>query len=187
MIDAAGLPHPVWEFVKRSEELKKFSRTRAYAGWTVRKVAERGVSWKTLYANNLKAADVPQTVGRFQKQCSGQAVFAVYPSWYWRVGGSILAEKNSLIIEASSGHIHNLMRHGQVEAQYTYVGNRLQASSGRIKIVPPAVRRRMLQGCRRLRQKNVLLEWSISTQGKLIFYRMNSVKDLGKELLQKYS
>ncbi|USN53343.1 MAG: hypothetical protein H6760_04220 [Candidatus Nomurabacteria bacterium] len=184
-IDAAGLPHPEWQFVRSSKELRGIQNIDAYRGWTIRTVEVRGGPWKNLYANWVAPSKVAATVDRLQREHPHRALFVVYPSWKWKKGGTILLERDRVVIEATRGPIVNLMRYGKVTASYTYQKGKLTQSIGLKKFLSPAEKQRILLACR-MPKKGLILEWGISTQGKFIFYRVEDIREAARLLLAKY-
>ena len=187
IIDRAGLPHPEWEFVRSSQDLKNLSNVKDYVGWTIRTVEVKNALWKNLYVNWLSKKQVPSKVDELQKKQKGKALFVTYPSWKWRKGGTILIEKTRVVIEAKRGSIVDLMRHGKVEASYYYQKGELVDTIGNSTLLTPAERTEILQASKKIKKKDIILEWGITTQGKFIFYRIEDIHEAAKLLLKKYS
>ena len=186
MIDQAGLPHPEWEFVETSQDLKRFPEIKDYVGWTIRTVHIKNGSWKNLYVNWLPKKQVPQKIDTLQKQHQNSAIFVVYPSWKWKRGGTLLVENNRVIIETVKGPVVELMRHGRVDAHYHYQRGRLVDSQGPRNFLTVTDRKKILEATRRIKEKDIILEWAITTQNRFIFYRIEKIKDAGKLLKIKY-
>ncbi|MFA6908423.1 MAG: hypothetical protein WC289_00885 [Patescibacteria group bacterium] len=185
-IDRLGLPHPIWEFVRSAAKLETYKKTKAYAGWTVRTVELKGKPWKSMYVNHITASQVPGAVRRIQQRQGGGAIIAVYPSWYWRRGGTMLVEKNRIVVETVRGHISELVRMGAVDGRFEYMGGKWSQIAGRKNVLSVSQQRQLKQAAKKITMRNILLEWSFSTQNKLIFYRLDDMKTVGKLLLQKY-
>ncbi len=186
MIDRAGLPHPEWEFVRSSKDLKRFTNIKDYVGWTIRTVEMKNGAWKNLYVNWLPKKQVPATVDKLQNKQKGDALFVTYPSWNWKKGGTILIEKDRVVIEAVKGAVVDLMRHGKVEVSYWYRKGTLTHTDGNTKLLTAVERKTILQAVKKIKKKDVILEWGITTQGKFIFYRIEDIREAGKLLLEKY-
>ncbi|MFA6271656.1 MAG: hypothetical protein WC693_00915 [Patescibacteria group bacterium] len=186
-IDKAGLPHPEWEFVSSSKDLKKYFKIKDYCGWTVRTARLIGAPWKNLYVNWLPKKQVPAKIDELQKMHKGKALFVIYPSWNWKKSGTILIEKNRTVIEAAKGSIIDLMRYGKVDASYFYQHGKLVGSNGKEQLLSPTERRKILQAEKKIKQKEIILEWGITTQNKFIFYRIETLKEAARLLIQKYS
>jgi len=186
-IEKAGLPHPEWEFVESSKDLNKYYNIRDYCGWTIRTVKVVGAPWKNLYVNWLPKRQVPAKINELQKKLKGKALFVIYPSWKWKKGGTVLIERNRTVIESARGSIVDLMRYGKVDASYFYEQGKLISSSGKKKLLSPAERKKILQAERKIKEKEIILEWGITTQNKFIFYRIETLKDAAKLLIKKYS
>ncbi|MFC1687153.1 hypothetical protein ACFL0L_01055 [Patescibacteria group bacterium] len=187
MIDRAKLPHPEWEFVRGSKDLKKFPKIKDYVGWTIRTIDIKGGKWRNLYVNWLPKKQVPEKIDEFKKKLKGRATFIVYPSWKWKKGGTILIEKDRIVIEVVKGAIVDLMRHGKIDASYFYEHGKLISYTGDKKVLTPAERKKVLLAPKKLSQKDVILEWGITTQNKFIFYRIENIREAAKLLLKKYS
>ncbi|MBU0613379.1 hypothetical protein KKB10_05220 [Patescibacteria group bacterium] len=114
-------------------------------------------------------------------------MFVIYPSWKWKKGGTVLIERNRTVIESANGSIVDLMRYGKVDASYFYEQGKLISSSGKKKLLSSDERKKILQAERRIKQKEIILEWGITTQNKFIFYRIETLKDAAKLLIKKYS
>jgi len=186
IIDQAGLPHPEWEFVRNSKDLKKFPKIKDYAGWTIRTVEVKNGPWKNLYANWLPKKKVLPRIDELQKEQRGRALFVVYPSWKWKKGGTILIEKDRVVTEAVKGQIEDLMRRGRVDASYFYRKGRLMHATGNKSFLTASEKRKILQASRKLKLKDVILEWGVTTQDKFIFYRIENIREAAKLLLEKY-
>ncbi|MFH1235367.1 MAG: hypothetical protein V1685_00310 [Parcubacteria group bacterium] len=197
IIDRAELPHPEWEFVRTSKDLlprqgrlgyKRFPKIKDYVGWTIRTVDIINGPWENLYVNRLPKKQVPGKVDEFQKRLRGRALFVIYPSWKWKRAGTLLIEKDRVVIEAIRGAIVDLMRHGKVEGAYYFnTALKLVSTVGDARVITLTERKKILQAVRKIRQKNVILEWGITTQNKFIFYRIEDIREAGKLLLKKYS
>lgn len=187
IIDQAGLPHPTWEFVRKSAELKKYKRTKAYVGWTVRTVELKGRPWRSMFVNHINKTEVPTAVDCIQKKQGGGAIIAVYPSWHWRRGGTILIEKPRILVEVTRGHLSNLVRQGRLDVAYQFQSDRLVLTQGDPRLLSINQRQALARAIKQIKQDNIVLEWSISTQNKLIFFRLDKIKMLSKLLLEKYS
>lgn len=186
LIDRYKLPHPEWEFVKSSKELKKFYKIKDYVGWTIRTVSVANGPWKNLYVNWLAKKKVPAKIDEFQRQYKGKALFVVYPSWRWKKGGTILKEKGRTIIEAVKGEVVNLMRKGKINASYSYVGNRLREFTGQKSFLSHKELKKIRLAAGQLKMQGVILEWAISSQNKFIIYRLEKIQEAAKLLLNKY-
>lgn len=187
IIDRAGLPHPEWEFVRSSKDLKNFPNIKDYVGWTIRTVEVKNAPWKNLYVNWLSKSKVPAKVDELQKKQKGKALFVTYPSWKWRKGGTVLIEKDRVVIEVVKGAIVDLMRHGKVDASYFYQKGKLVDTTGNAKLLTPTERTKILQASKKIKKKDIILEWGITTQEKFIFYRIEDIHEAAKLLLKKYS
>lgn len=187
IIDRAKLPHPEWEFVHSSKDLKKFPKTKDYVGWTIRTIDIKGGKWQNMYVNWLPKKQVPKKIDEFQKKLHGKATFIIYPSWKWRIGGTVIIEKKRVVIESVCGAIVNLMRHGKVDASYFYERGKLVSYTGNKQLLSAAERRKILQASSKLSSKNIMLEWAITTRNTFIFYRIENIKEAAKLLLKKYS
>lgn len=184
IIAKTGLPHPEWEFVRSSKDLKNFYKVKDYVGWTIRTVNVKNAKWKNLYVNWLAKSKVPAKVDELQKKQRGKAMFVVYPSWKWKVGGTILLEPNREVIEGVRGGVVDLMRYGKVDASITYKNKKIVAKTGNQNLF--ADNKRQILLARKIRRSNIILEWGITTQNKFIFYRIEDIKEAGKLLLEKY-
>ncbi|MBU0613405.1 hypothetical protein KKB10_05350, partial [Patescibacteria group bacterium] len=165
----------------------KYYNIRDYCGWTIRTVKVVGAPWKNLYVNWLPKRQVPAKINELQKKLKGKALFVIYPSWKWKKGGTVLIERNRTVIESARGSIVDLMRYGKVDASYFYEQGKLISSSGKKKLLSPAERKKILQAERKIKEKEIILEWGITTQNKFIFYRIETLKDAAKLLIKKYS
>lgn len=186
-IDRARLPHPEWEFVFSSKDLKKFSKTKDHEGWTIRTVDIKNSPWKNLYVNWLLKDKVPSRIDELQEKQNGKATFVVYPSWKWKKSGTILIEKDRIIIEATKGAIINLMRYGRIEASYFFEKGKLVNSTGNVKFLKLHERKKILQAPARIKEKNIILEWAITRRDEFVFYRIEDIGEAAKLLLKKYS
>lgn len=186
-IDKAGLPHPEWEFVETSKDLKKYFKIKDYCGWTIRTVKVTGAPWNNLYVNWLPKKQVPEKIDELQKEHKGKAVFVIYPSWKWKKSGTLLIEKDRTVIEAAKGPIVDLMRHGKLDASCIYKNGKLLESNGNKKLLTSEERKKVLHAGKKLKQKEIILEWGITTQNKFIFYRIETLKDAARLLMEKYS
>lgn len=186
LIDKYKLPHPDWEFVETAKDLKKFYKINDYVGWTIRTVSVKKGPWKNLYANWLPKKQLPAKVDELQKKQKGRALFVVYPSWKWIKGGTILKEKGKTIIEAVKGEIVNLMRKGKINVSYIYNGNHLVDFTGQKNFLSHLELRKIRRAAGQLKIEGVILEWAISTQNKLIIYRLEKIQEAAKLLLKKY-
>ena len=186
IIDRAGLPHPEWEFVKSLKDLKKFPKIKDYVGWTIRTVEVRKGRWKNVYANWLPKKLVPAKINEFQKRLKGKATFVVYPSWKWKKGGTVLIEKDRLVIEAVNGAIVDLMRHGKVTARYVFQRGKLVSSDGKTSFLTSAEIHKVVEA-KKIKRSGILLEWGVTTQNKFIFYRVEDLREAARLLLKKYS
>ena len=162
IIDKAGLPHPEWEFVRSSQDLKDFPNIKDYVGWTIRTVEVKNAPWKNLYVNWLSKKQVPAKIDALQKKHRGKALFVTYPSWKWQKGGTILIEKDRVVIEAVKGAIVDLMRHGKVDASYFYQKGKLIDTTGNSKLLTPAERITILQASKKIKKKYISQEWGIT-------------------------
>ncbi|MFA6098888.1 MAG: hypothetical protein WCV50_05060 [Patescibacteria group bacterium] len=187
IIDKYEFPHPTWQFVSSSREIKNLARIKDYVGWTIRTVKVFNGPWMNHYANWVAKKDVPSVVDKLQKKHKNKALFVIYPSWKWKKAGTVLLEKNRTVIEARRGAIVDLMRHGQVEASYFYKRGKLTAVVGDRNVLTSAERKKVLQAERKITLKNVILEWGITTQGKFIFYRVEDIGEAARLLIKKYS
>lgn len=186
LIDKAGLPHPRWEFVKNSKDLKKFFGTPDYVGWTIRTADVKNGPWKNLYVNWLKKKQVPAKIDELQKQQKNKAIFVVYPSWRCKKSGTILIDKGMTVIEATKGAIVDLMRYGKVTVRYSYKSGKMTQVDGQKDFLTPTERGRILQASKKLKNKGIILEWAIGRQNEFIFYRVENVREAAKLLLKKY-
>ncbi|MBU0598133.1 hypothetical protein KKF61_04010 [Patescibacteria group bacterium] len=185
-IDKNGLPHPTWQFVSSAKEIKNLARIKDYVGWTIRTVKVNG-PWVNHYANCVVKKDVPTTVDKLQVRHKNKALFVIYPSWKWKKGGTVLIEKNRVIIEARRGAIEDLMRYGNVEVSYIFQQGKLLHTAGDEKLLTHSELRKILKAQKKLSMKNVILEWGITTQGKFIFYRIEDIKEAARLLIKKYT
>ncbi|MDP3244550.1 MAG: hypothetical protein Q8M83_02725 [bacterium] len=186
LIDRAGLPHPKWEFVKTSKDLKNFFEIQDYVGWTIRTVEVKNGPWKNLYVNWLDKKQVPAKIDELQKQQKNKAVFVVYPSWRCKKSGTILIDKDRTVIEATKGVIVDLMRYGKVTVRYSYKNGKMAQADGNKDFLTSAQRGRILQAGKKLKKKGIILEWAISQRNEFIFYRIESVREAARLLLKKY-
>jgi hypothetical protein len=187
IIDDANLLHPEWEFVRSSKDLKKYFKIKDYCGWTVRTVKVTGASWENLYVNWLPKKQVPAKIDELQKKHKGKALFVIYPSWKWKKGGTVLIEKDRTVIEAAKGSIVDLMRYGKVDASYSYQRGKLVSSTGKKQLLTSTEQKKILLAEKKLKQREIILEWGITTQNKFIFYRIETLKDAARLLMEKYS
>lgn len=193
LIDKLGLPHPEWEFVKTSEDLKKFFKIKDYVGWTIRTVkVNRKRNFKNLYSNWLKKNKVPQTIDNFGKEFRGKATFVIYPSWRWKKGGTLLIDKKRVVIEAKKGSIEELARSGDIAVGYLYNQKfKLIDFWGKKNFLNPRERKRILTAAFKILNQKIkgefIFEWAITTQNKFIFYKVENLKESAQRLLKKYS
>jgi len=187
MIDNAGLPHPEWEFVRSSQDLKKFYDIEDYVGWTIRTVEVSNAPWKNVYANWVAKSDVPATVDALQKEQEGNAVFVVYPSWKWKKGGTVLIEGDQVIIEAVADAVVELMRHGRVDARYVFERGNLIRTDGDNGLLNESDLNHMRMAQKNISMDNIILEWGVTTQGTFIFYRIEDIHEAARLLLEKYA
>ena len=186
LIAKLKLPHPTWQFVRQSSELKRLPRMSAYAGWTIRTAEVRGASYQNLYANWLPRRQVAARVDRFQRQLRGRGLFVVYPSWRWRKGGAVIVEPGQVVIEAVLGAVVDLARHGRLDTQYIYRRGRLVSVIGEPKVLSRLDLKRLLAAAKKLRGRSYYFEWAVSTRGKFIIYRLRDLASEGQALLAKY-
>lgn len=187
MIDNARLPHPEWEFVRSSHDLKKFYDTEDYVGWTIRTVEVENAPWKNVYANWVAKIDIPAKVDELQKEQKGNAVFVVYPSWKWNKGGTVLIEGDQVIIEAVADAVVELMRHGRVDVRYVFEGNELKQVDGNKDLLNDIDIQNILMAKKHISVDNIILEWGVTTQNKFIFYRIEDIREAARLLLEKYA
>jgi len=185
LIDKYNLPHPRWEFVKDSQDLKKFYKIKDYVGWTIRTVEIKNGKWKNLYVNWLAKNKVPEKLDELAGKQKGRALFVVYPSWKWKKGGTVLIEKQRTVIEAVKGEIEKLMRKGILDASYYFKNNKLVNFTEEKDFLSPKIRKSLLKA-NKIKKNNIILEWALTTQNKLIFYRAENIKKAGQLLLEKY-
>jgi len=186
LLEQYRLPHPEWEFVMTSADLKHFYHIRDYVGWTIRTVEIRQGKWRNLYLNWIPKREVPDRLDELQHTQQGKALFVVYPSWKWRKGGTLLLEKNREIIEVVRGGVEKLMREGKIDASYIYQKGIISERIGNSLILTPSDRKSILTA-RKVKRKGLIFEWVITTQGKFIFYRVEDISEAAKLLIIKYS
>ncbi len=187
IIDQAKLPHPEWQFVRTSKDIKNLNKVKDYCGWTIRTAKVDGAPWQNLYVNWLPKKKVSVKVDELQAQHPGRAMFVIYPSWEWKKGGTILVEKERVVIKATRGEIVNLMRYGKISASYVFQKGKLVEVNGDKNFLSVSEIKKVIQAQERIKKKNVILEWGITTQNKFIFYRIEDLKEAAKLLIEKYS
>jgi len=189
LLERWGLPHPCWEFVKSSKELKKFKRLKDYCGWTVKVLFTKdNVFRQPLYVNWLPKNKVPFQVDAFARQAKKDFVIIVYPSWKLIKTGTLLIERQRLVVEACKGHIYELMRKGNCQLRLIYdKDGKLQECWGNGKFLSPQERRKILAAALRLKRSGIILEWAVSQRKEFIVYKLENLKQAGKLLLAKYS
>ena len=188
LIERYGLPHPEWQFVRYSEELK-IGRMRDYVGWTIRTVAliKSKKKWKNVFVNWIPKREVPARLDALQKQQEGEAIFVVYPSWTWKKAGAIMSEGMRVTIEGVYGSINDLSRKGKVHSQFLYHRHELQHKYGDQSFFAPEEKRVMRHACAQLMGKDLIAEFAVTTKNKLIFFRLEQLHEAARLLIEKYS
>ena len=188
LMDQWGIPHPDWEFVKSSADLKRHHQIKDYCGWTIR-VAWTGSRFKKpLYVNWLAKEKVPQEIDRLAKQAKKDYLIITYPSWIPQKSGTLLIENNRIVIESCQGQITRLMREGQCDAGYQLgKSGRIQDSWGNQNFLANREKKQIISALAKIPEKNIILEWAFGQQKEFIFYKFESMARAGKALLEKYS
>ena len=121
LIDDLNIPHPKWEFVKSSKELKKFNKIKDYCGWTIRVAFFKNDDFREpIYVNWLPKKQVPKKVDEFAKVAQANYIIVVYPSWKFNKSGTLLIDKDRYVIEATDGSIQDLMRQGKLKTSLVF-------------------------------------------------------------------
>ncbi|OGL78079.1 hypothetical protein A3J43_04145 [Candidatus Uhrbacteria bacterium RIFCSPHIGHO2_12_FULL_54_23] len=173
--------------MKFSDELK-IGRIRDYVGWTIRTAALTNPHklWKNVFDNWVLKKNVGKVVDELQEQQEGDAVFVVYPSWKWEKAGAILSEGTRVTVEGVRGSINDLSRQGTVDARFSYHYRDLQHTHGDKKFFSPAEKKVIAYACGQVMGKNLITEFAVTTQNKLIFFRLEKIEEAAKLLLEKY-
>lgn len=188
LIDQWGLPHPDWEFVKSSVDLKRHHQIKDYCGWTIR-VLWRGKQFKKpLYINWLAKEKVAKEIDQLAKKAKKDYLIVTYPSWIPQKSGTLLIEKNRIIIEACQGKITRLMREGicDVGYQISKLGQ-VQSSWGNRHFLTRVEKKKIIDALAKIPQKNIMLEWAFGQQGEFIFYKLETLAKAGQALIAKYA
>lgn|SRR3989338_6303873 len=188
LIDQWDLARPDWEFVKSSSGLKKFAGIKDYCGWTIRVLYTKPGSFrKPIYVNWLPKSRVKGKIDQFAKQAKKDYVIVVYPSWKLFKSGTLLIDKDRIVVEACRGSIDNLMRHGLCELRLTYDNRRRLINAwGKLKFLSASEKKKILSAMGKVKKKGLILEWAVGQRGEFIFQKLEDVKQAGKLLLKKY-
>jgi hypothetical protein len=180
LIELFELPHPDWEFVRSSIELKKLYKKEAKYGWTVRSCLPG--SEEVLYLPHKNWAEkekVPKLVDKFQKELNGKAILVVYPSWEFVKSGNILISENEITLEGVYGFLGSLLR-GERDPDATYTSDRYNISfklkRGDPNFLNLRDRRRIGRALLNVTTNNVQLEWSLTTDDELFFHDLLAIK-----------
>ena len=181
LIELLDLPHPDWEFIRSSTELKKFYEKEAKYGWTVRSCLPG--SEEVLYLphkNWAKKEEVPNIIDEFQRKLNGRAIFVVYPSWEFVKSGNILISENEITLEGVYGFLGSLLR-GEKAPDATYTSDRFNISfklkNGDPNFLDTRYKRRIERVLVNVTTHNILLEWSITTEDELFFHDLIEIKE----------
>lgn len=187
-MDKWGIPHPDWEFVQSSSDLKRHDKIKDYCGWTIRVFWKTDQFQKPLYANWVSKKDVPGIIDELATKAKKDFVIVTYPSWIPKKSGTLLIEKRRIIIESCKGMITRLMRDGICDAGYQISpASRILSSWGDKSFLNIKERKQVIDSINKIPSKNIILEWAIGKQKEFIFYKMESVKNAGKALVEKYT
>ncbi len=112
-IDYWHLPHPDWRIFDNSNIEITEPWTDAFCGWTVRTAFNRnyatpGEENNLPFLNKLNWNDIPNVIREISKRFTEPFVFIIYPSWEFKVSGTVLHIDNHITIEAVRGSIGKL-------------------------------------------------------------------------------
>ncbi|MFA4873527.1 MAG: hypothetical protein WC659_06410 [Patescibacteria group bacterium] len=188
LIERYGLPHPEWQFVRYSAELK-IGHIRDYVGWTIRTAAliDSKKKWTNVFVNWVSKRDVPVKLDELQSQQRGEAIFVVYPSWKWKKAGAVMSEGMRVTVEGVNGSIGDLSRKGRMHAQFVYHRHQLNHTHGDQTFFTPSEKKIIQSACERFAGKDIIAEFAVTTRNKLVFYRLERVEEAVKLLIKKYS
>jgi hypothetical protein len=182
-IEKLGLPHPKWEFVKNSSELKYIGEEDEYVGWTVRTCLDKGGDEFNLpHANWLKKEEILNAIENFKKKIKEEATFIVYPSWEFVKGANIMFTKNEIIIEAVKGRLHKLLYGGSPDLNIVFSRTKPPVElvwQGDKGVISDSEYKHLLE----LNEKvfgNKIFQWSHTTNGKYLFHDLRELKEVKK-------
>ncbi|MBT3689821.1 hypothetical protein HOE31_00130 [bacterium] len=188
LIDELGIPHPKWEFVRSSKELKKFHTTKDYCGWTIRVAFFKDNDFrKPIYDNWVPKNKVLKKVDEFAELAQNDYFIVVYPSWKFNKSGTLLIDDDQYIIEAHAGSVQDLMRKGNVDTSLVF--NRemklIDDSIGNPDFLTKKEIKNILKATDII-NKPTMLEWAIGQQNEFNFNKLEDLKVAGKMLVKKY-
>lgn len=173
-IEAVDLPHPNWRFIKTPDEIGDFCSKQAKYGWTIRTcLPDQEQQFRLPFANHVPQKDVKDTIKKFLAQLGDDPTFVVYPSWKFIKSGNYTLFETTVVIEAINGYLGDLTQ-GRRTPRVTLIyeryrrvllkvfGDRNFLSNQEIDF--------FLKFNRRIKENNVVLEWSHTTDNEYLFH-----------------
>ena len=206
-IEELGLPHPDWKFVSAESQVTfrldphlrsrvtqlgqlKLSREEK---WTVRTCLVGGEpkeEYGLKRAVGILSDKVGDNIAEFNKYYEVRSlypVFVVYPYFSASKSGIVELHRNEHLIEAVEGSQWRLTEEGAPSESWQYRGLRETASAVKFEQGPNRETRvlnmeelgTLVNLVAQIPENDVLLEWTYTPDGKLLFYDMRSVAPLG--------
>jgi phosphohistidine swiveling domain-containing protein len=202
-IEDLRLPHPDWHFVVvdpttvSSVDPEFRSKLRYYSDlrlsendkWTVRTCLVEGrptEEYGLKRAVGVASIEVKSLLTDFQKyyrDASFHPIFVVYPYFSADKSGIVEIHQNEELIEAVNGSQWRLTEEGAPSESWHYRGERNDIDASRFErrldygtpILTPVELNVLVSSISRVPDNDVLLEWTFTPEGNLLFYDMRSI------------
>lgn len=176
-IEAYGIPHPDWIFVRKAEEIPPKAWAKAPHGWTIRccpqGVYHFGLPSKHMIEFSSIRTELQSLIDIKTKL--NNLFFVIYPSWEFDRSGCCIVSIDRLVIEAVIGDIAPLLRGKKnPDLVYIYEGPyyiRLFSIQGDKKILSAYDLKIIRKSCMKIiSEKEVVLEWTKTNENKILFH-----------------
>jgi hypothetical protein len=175
-IEAYGMPHPSWIFVKTPNQVDKFITRKAEFGWTVRTCLATDINHLELnlpFFNHLPPQEVKSKINEIKQKMNRDIYFVIYPSWEFLKSGNYLLLEETAVIEAIDGFLGELtngIKNPKVTLTYDRFSKRLLTTYGDSNFLSQNEILRILKYNTIIKEDHVTNEWSITTKNEFYFH-----------------
>ncbi len=174
LIGVYGLPKPNWRFVRSGQSIGSEPWATALDGWTIRCSPSMFYATGLPSRHRLRFAEIDLELEGVARTSPNVDVFVVYPSWEFEKAGCVLVQASRMVVEAVIGDIAPLLA-GTRSADMSIVTERVGRMWRVVErqgtpVLSDDELRNIIQPVRQIERRHVVLEWTITRRGALVFH-----------------